>query len=65
MQLVAAETVRLVKSGRNWQAVCPFWRCRGKTEEALFIYADGFHCFGCGAHGNEDDFQRMAAATKT
>ena len=39
-----------------------FIRCPFHTEKtaSMKIYIDGFHCFGCGAHGDQIDFvQRM------
>ncbi|MCX5616683.1 DNA primase [Bombella sp. TMW 2.2559] len=40
---------KLVRSGRNWKACCPF---HGEKTPSLYIYDDHYHCFGCGAHGD-------------
>lgn len=41
---------RLIRSGRNFKAKCPF---REERTPSFFFYPDGsFHCFGCAAHGN-------------
>ncbi len=40
--------------GHNyWQAKCPFHR---DSDPSLTIYDNGFHCFGCGEHGDIIDF---------
>ncbi len=41
--------VRLAKSGRNWKGCCPF---HNEKTPSFYVYDDGFHCFGCGAHGD-------------
>lgn len=43
-------TDRLIRSGRNQKACCPFHEERSPS---FYFYSDGsFHCFGCGAHGS-------------
>lgn len=46
---VISRTVRLARSGRNWKGCCPF---HGEKSPSFYVYADHFHCFGCGAHGD-------------
>ena len=45
--------VRLVRSGRQLKACCPF---HGEKTPSMYIYDDHFHCFGCGAHGDAISF---------
>ena len=45
--------VKLVRSGRHWKACCPF---HGEKSPSFYIYEDGYHCFGCGAHGDAIGF---------
>ncbi len=41
---------RLIPSGRNFRALCPFHEERTPS---FFFYSDGsYHCFSCAAHGN-------------
>jgi DNA primase len=51
----AGNVVKLVKSGREWKACCPFHSDRTPS---FTIYADDsrFMCFGCGAEGDVLDF---------
>ncbi len=48
---------RLVRSGRNWKACCPF---HGEKSPSFYVYDDHFHCFGCGAHGDAIGFVMQA-----
>lgn len=48
---------RLVRSGRNWKACCPF---HGEKTPSFYVYDDHFHCFGCGAHGDAISFVMRA-----
>lgn len=48
---------RLVRSGRNWKACCPF---HGEKTPSFYVYDDHFHCFGCGAHGDAIAFVMRA-----
>jgi DNA primase len=41
--------VRLAKSGREWKGCCPF---HAEKTPSFVVYDDGYHCFGCGAHGD-------------
>jgi DNA primase len=45
--------VRLVRSGRNWKACCPF---HTEKSPSFHVYDDHYHCFGCGAHGDAITF---------
>jgi DNA primase len=45
--------VRLAKSGRQWKGCCPF---HGEKTPSFYVYDDGYHCFGCGAHGDAISF---------
>lgn len=44
---------RLVRSGRNWKACCPF---HNEKSPSFYVYDDHYHCFGCGAHGDAITF---------
>lgn len=46
---VIGRRTRLVRSGRNWKACCPF---HGEKTPSFYVYDDHYHCFGCGAHGD-------------
>jgi DNA primase len=48
---------RVVRSGRNWKACCPF---HGEKTPSFYVYDDHFHCFGCGAHGDAIAFVMRA-----
>lgn len=48
---VVARYVKLRRSGREWEGLCPFHDER--TPSFTVIPSKGFfHCFGCGAHGD-------------
>lgn len=48
---VISPSVKLVRSGREWKACCPFHK--EKTPSFTVNDEKGFyHCFGCGAHGD-------------
>ena len=53
MQGLVARRVKLSKSGRNWKGCCPF---HNEKSPSFYVYEDGFHCFGCGAHGDAISF---------
>ncbi|MDW8397320.1 MAG: DNA primase [Acetobacteraceae bacterium] len=44
---------RLLRSGRNWKACCPF---HSEKSPSFHVYDDHYHCFGCGAHGDAITF---------
>jgi DNA primase len=48
---VVGKRVRLVKKGREFQALCPF---HNEKTPSFYVNDDKgfFHCFGCGAHGD-------------
>ncbi len=46
---VIGHTVPLKRDGRLWRASCPF---HTEMRPSFYVYADHFHCFGCGAHGD-------------
>ncbi|HET6306756.1 MAG TPA: CHC2 zinc finger domain-containing protein, partial [Rhodopila sp.] len=45
--------VRLARSGKQWKGCCPF---HGEKTPSFYVYEDGYHCFGCGAHGSAIGF---------
>src|SRR5271165_1444801 len=45
--------VRLARSGKMWKGCCPF---HGEKSPSFYVYDDGYHCFGCGAHGDAISF---------
>lgn len=45
--------VKLSRSGRNWKGCCPF---HNERTPSFTVYEDGYHCFGCGAHGDAVSF---------
>jgi hypothetical protein len=52
---MAAHGVQFGKmTGKTAMAFCPFHE--NTRTEALAIYGDHYHCFGCGAHGDIFDF---------
>jgi DNA primase len=53
MHALAARRVQLKKSGKNWTGCCPF---HNEKSPSFYVYDDGFHCFGCGAHGDAITF---------
>ncbi len=54
LALIGAQ-VRLApaRHGRVWKAGCPYHDDDGTS---FYVYDHGFHCFGCGAHGDAIDF---------
>jgi len=53
MAALVGRRVKLSRSGRNWKACCPF---HGEKTPSFYVYEDGYHCFGCGAHGDAVSF---------
>ncbi|MGH7211252.1 MAG: CHC2 zinc finger domain-containing protein, partial [Acetobacteraceae bacterium] len=41
--------VKLERAGKTGKACCPF---HNEKTPSYYIYEDGYHCFGCGAHGD-------------
>lgn len=50
---VVGRRVKLARSGKQWKGCCPF---HGEKSPSFYVYDDGFHCFGCGAHGDAISF---------
>ena len=50
-------TVKLSRSGRQSKGCCPF---HGEKTPSFYVYEDGYHCFGCGAHGDAIGFVMQA-----
>ena len=57
MHALVSRKIRLAKSGRQWKGCCPF---HGEKTPSFYVYDDGFHCFGCGAHGDAITFVMRA-----
>jgi DNA primase len=49
LRAVAAETVRMSRRGNSGLTLCLF---HNERSPSLHVFADHFHCFGCGAHGD-------------
>jgi DNA primase len=45
--------IKMARSGRQWKGCCPF---HDEKSPSFYVYEDGFHCFGCGAHGDAIGF---------
>ncbi len=46
---VVGRRVKLARSGRQLKGCCPF---HNEKTPSFYVYEDGYHCFGCGAHGD-------------
>jgi DNA primase len=44
---------KLTRAGRDWKGCCPF---HNEKSPSFSVYADHYHCFGCGAHGDAIGF---------
>ncbi len=53
MSGLVSRRVKLARSGRQWKGCCPF---HGEKSPSFYVYEDGYHCFGCGAHGDAISF---------
>ncbi len=53
MAALVGRRVKLSRSGRNWKGCCPF---HAEKSPSFYVYEDGYHCFGCGAHGDAIGF---------
>ncbi len=60
MMPLVGRRVKLSKSGRNWCGCCPF---HTEKSPSFYVYEDGFHCFGCGAHGDAITFVMQTGGT--
>jgi CHC2 zinc finger/Toprim domain len=56
---IIAETLALRREGNLWVALCPF---HGERSPSFYVYPTGYHCFGCGAHG--DVFEWLMAGRR-
>jgi DNA primase len=56
---VVGRRVRLARSGKNWRGCCPF---HGEKTPSFYVYEDGYHCFGCAAHGDVITFVMQSQA---
>ena len=50
---IIGETLPLKRNGRLLASRCPF---HGERTPSFYVYDDGYHCFGCGAHGDVFDW---------
>ena len=50
---VVGRRVKLARSGRNWKGCCPF---HNEKSPSFYVYDNGYHCFGCGQHGDAISF---------
>jgi len=50
---VIGRRVKLARSGRQWKGCCPF---HNEKSPSFYVYDNGYHCFGCGAHGDAVGF---------
>ena len=50
---VVGRRVKLARSGRNWKGCCPF---HNEKTPSFYVYDNGYHCFGCGQHGDAISF---------
>ncbi len=53
MAALVGRRVKLSRSGRNWKGCCPF---HAEKSPSFYVYDDGYHCYGCGAHGDAISF---------
>lgn len=58
IESLIGRTVKLSKSGKNWKGCCPF---HPEKTLSFYVYEDGYHCFGCGAHGDVIDYVMKTA----
>lgn len=59
-EFYVSQGCQLEPAGERWRAPCPF-PDHNETKPSFMVYPDGgFHCFGCGKHGNSpNDFLRL------
>lgn len=50
---IIGRRVKLARSGRHWKGCCPF---HNEKSPSFYVYEDGYHCFGCGVHGDAVGF---------
>jgi DNA primase len=57
LQALATEHLALNKVS-IFKGKCSF--CSDSREgDVFYVYANHYHCFACGAHGDEDDFRKQ------
>jgi DNA primase len=57
MPALVGRKVKLARSGRHYKGCCPF---HNEQTPSFYVYDNGFHCFGCGAHGDAISFVMQA-----
>ena len=57
MAALVGRKVKLARSGKSWKGCCPF---HSEKSPSFYVYDDGYHCFGCGAHGDAIGFVMQA-----
>ncbi len=57
MAALVSRRVKLSRSGKNMKGCCPF---HNEKSPSFYVYEDGYHCFGCGAHGDAIGFLMQA-----
>jgi DNA primase len=53
LAFLVGRRVRLRRSGKLWMGLCPF---HNEKSPSFYVYENGYHCFGCGLHGDAIDF---------
>jgi DNA primase len=53
MAALVGRRVKLLRSGKQLKGCCPF---HNEKTPSFYVYDDGYHCFGCGAHGDAIGF---------
>jgi DNA primase len=53
LSAIISRRVKLSRSGRQLKGCCPF---HNEKTPSFYVYDDGYHCFGCGAHGDAIGF---------
>lgn len=46
---IAGRRLQLKRTAKSLVGLCPF---HGESTPSFHVYANGYHCFGCGAHGD-------------
>lgn len=55
-RIVERSGVALTRDGSRFKGCCPF---HGERSPSFYVFADHFHCFGCGAHGDVFSFLQL------
>ena len=53
MAALVGRRVKLKRAGKAMTGCCPF---HNERSPSFYVYDDGYHCFGCGAHGDAISF---------